>query len=123
VTALNPVVAVAGTIWLALGIAIYAFYRRRHGLDLVTTAKIAVPRPVTDTEAVPLGGPGIGLVARLAMPHVPRASRALRPWNSPLTAFMYIEEGLLAVYRFASAHWSTVALSRRRRSCTPNRRT
>ena len=51
VTALNPVVAVAGTAWLALGIAIYALYRRRHGLDLVTTAKIAVPRPVTDTEA------------------------------------------------------------------------
>ncbi len=51
VTALNPVVAVSGTIWLALGIAIYAVYRRRHGLDLVTTAKIAVPRPATDTEA------------------------------------------------------------------------
>ena len=51
VTALNPVVAVSGTIWLALGIAIYALYRRRHGLDLVTTAKIAVPRPVTASEA------------------------------------------------------------------------
>ena len=51
VTALNPVVAVSGTIWLALGIAIYALYRRRHGLDLVTTAKIAVPRPATATEA------------------------------------------------------------------------
>jgi APA family basic amino acid/polyamine antiporter len=51
VTALHPVVAVSGTIWLALGIAIYALYRRRHGLDLVTTAKIVVPRPVTATEA------------------------------------------------------------------------
>ena len=51
VTALNPVVAVAGAIWLALGVAIYTLYRHRHGLDLVTTAKIAVPRPVTDTEA------------------------------------------------------------------------
>jgi APA family basic amino acid/polyamine antiporter len=51
VTALHPVVAVSGTIWLALGITIYALYRRRHGLDLVTTAKIAVPRPVTATEA------------------------------------------------------------------------
>jgi len=37
--------------WLALGIAIYAFYRRRHGLNLVTTAKIVVARPVTTTEA------------------------------------------------------------------------
>ncbi|MDX6676619.1 MAG: basic amino acid/polyamine antiporter, family [Solirubrobacteraceae bacterium] len=51
VTALHPVVAVSGTIWLALGIAIYAFYRHRHGLDLVTTAKIVVPQPVTATEA------------------------------------------------------------------------
>ena len=51
VTALNPVVAVSGTIWLALGIAVYALYRRRHGLDLVTTVKIAVPQAVTDTEA------------------------------------------------------------------------
>ena len=33
VTALNPVVAVSGTVWLVLGIAIYALYRRRHGLD------------------------------------------------------------------------------------------
>jgi APA family basic amino acid/polyamine antiporter len=51
VTTLHPVVAVVGTLWLALGITIYAFYRRRHGLDLVTTAKIVVPQPVTATEA------------------------------------------------------------------------
>jgi len=51
VTAKHPVVALAGTIWLAIGIAIYAFYRRRHGLDLVSTVKIAVARPVTATEA------------------------------------------------------------------------
>ena len=51
VTALNPVVAVSGTVWLVLGIAIYALYRRRHGLDLVTTVKIAIPGPVTASEA------------------------------------------------------------------------
>ncbi|MGI9099083.1 MAG: universal stress protein [Solirubrobacteraceae bacterium] len=51
VTALNPIVAAAGAIWLTLGITIYAIYRRRHGLDLVTTAKIVVPQPVTATEA------------------------------------------------------------------------
>jgi basic amino acid/polyamine antiporter, APA family len=51
VTTLHPVVALAGTIWLGLGIAVYAFYRRRHGLDLTTTAKIVVPQPVTATEA------------------------------------------------------------------------
>jgi APA family basic amino acid/polyamine antiporter len=51
VTTLHPVVAVVGAVWLALGLTIYAFYRRRHGLDLVTTAKIVVPQPVTATEA------------------------------------------------------------------------
>jgi APA family basic amino acid/polyamine antiporter len=51
VTTLHPTVAVAGAIWLALGLTVYAIYRRRHGLDLVTTAKIVVPQPVTATEA------------------------------------------------------------------------
>ena len=51
VTALHPEVLLVGTIWLALGIGIYAFYRRRHGLDLSTTVKIVVPQPVTATEA------------------------------------------------------------------------
>ena len=51
VTALNPDVALAGTLWLALGIGVYALYRSRHGLDLVTTVKIVVPKPVTETEA------------------------------------------------------------------------
>ncbi len=51
VTTQHPEVAIAGTIWLALGIGVYAFYRRRQGLDLVTTAKIVVPQPVTATEA------------------------------------------------------------------------
>jgi APA family basic amino acid/polyamine antiporter len=51
VTTLHPEVAIAGTLWLALGIAVYAVYRRRHGLDLVTTAKIVIPQPVTATEA------------------------------------------------------------------------
>jgi APA family basic amino acid/polyamine antiporter len=51
VTTLHPEVAIAGTIWLSLGIAVYVFYRRRRGLDLVTTAKIVIPQPVTATEA------------------------------------------------------------------------
>jgi len=42
---------VSGSLWLALGIAIYALYRRRLGLDLVTTAKIVVPQAVTESEA------------------------------------------------------------------------
>ncbi len=51
VTVLNLTVALAGTVWLALGIALFIAYRRNQGLDLVTTVKVVIPRPVTDTEA------------------------------------------------------------------------
>jgi basic amino acid/polyamine antiporter, APA family len=30
---------------------VYTFYRHRQGLDLVTTVKVAIPRPAVDTEA------------------------------------------------------------------------
>jgi basic amino acid/polyamine antiporter, APA family len=51
IVALNPAVAAAGVGWLALGVAIYVAFRRRHGLDLVTTVKVAIPQPVVDHEA------------------------------------------------------------------------
>ena len=51
VTALNPEVAAAGALWLALGVVVYLVYRRRQGLDLRSTTKVAVPLPVTDREA------------------------------------------------------------------------
>ena len=51
VTALHPEVAVAGVGWLVLGIAVYVVYRRRQGLDLVGTHKVAIPQPVLDHEA------------------------------------------------------------------------
>jgi basic amino acid/polyamine antiporter, APA family len=51
VTALHPAVAIAGTTWLLLGIAVYVIYRRRLGLDLVSTHKVAIPQPVTNHEA------------------------------------------------------------------------
>ncbi|MEJ7797501.1 MAG: universal stress protein [Solirubrobacteraceae bacterium] len=51
VTALNLTVALAGVAWLALGIGLFIVYRRNQGLDLVSTVKVAIPRPVTDTEA------------------------------------------------------------------------
>jgi basic amino acid/polyamine antiporter, APA family len=41
----------AGAGWLALGSLIYPIYRRRQGLDLTTTTKVAVPKPVVDHEA------------------------------------------------------------------------
>jgi APA family basic amino acid/polyamine antiporter len=51
VTVLNPSVAIAGTVWLAIGIVVYLVYRRRQGLDLTTTVKVAIPQPVTEHEA------------------------------------------------------------------------
>src|SRR3954468_12862290 len=51
VTLLHPDVAAAGVGWLALGMVSYALYRRRQGLDLTTTTKVAVPKPVVDHEA------------------------------------------------------------------------
>src|SRR5947209_6539382 len=51
VTALHVDVALAGLGWLALGILVYAVYRRRQGLDLTSTKKVAIPQPVVDHEA------------------------------------------------------------------------
>jgi APA family basic amino acid/polyamine antiporter len=51
VTVLNIDVAIAGVVWLGLGITVYALYRRNQGLDLTTTAKVVLPKPVTEHEA------------------------------------------------------------------------
>jgi len=51
VTVLNPPIAAAGTGWLVFGIVVYLLYRRRQGLDLTSTHKVAVPTLVTDHEA------------------------------------------------------------------------
>jgi basic amino acid/polyamine antiporter, APA family len=50
-TVLHLDVAAAGVGWLALGCLIYPIYRRRHGLDLTTTTKVVVPKPVVEHEA------------------------------------------------------------------------
>jgi APA family basic amino acid/polyamine antiporter len=49
--ALNPDVGAAGAGWLLLGLVIYPIYRRRHGLDLTSTHKVAIAQPVVDHEA------------------------------------------------------------------------
>jgi basic amino acid/polyamine antiporter, APA family len=51
VTLLHVAVAIAGVGWLAVGIAVYVVYRRTQGLDLTTTVKVAVAKPVVDKEA------------------------------------------------------------------------
>jgi basic amino acid/polyamine antiporter, APA family len=51
IVVLNLKVAAAGVSWLAIGVAIYVAFRRRHGLDTVSTVKVAIPQPVVDHEA------------------------------------------------------------------------
>ncbi len=51
VTALHADVAVAGVGWLVVGVGVYVVYRRLQGLDLVSTLKVAVPKPVVEHEA------------------------------------------------------------------------
>jgi basic amino acid/polyamine antiporter, APA family len=51
VTALHLDVAIAGITWLTLGVFVYIAFRHRQGLDLTTTTKVAIPRPVTEREA------------------------------------------------------------------------
>jgi APA family basic amino acid/polyamine antiporter len=51
VTALHVNVALAGIGWLTLGMLIYPVYRRRQGLDLTTTHKVAIERSVVEHEA------------------------------------------------------------------------
>jgi basic amino acid/polyamine antiporter, APA family len=51
VTVLHLNVAAAGIGWLLVGVGVYIVYRHRQGLDLTTTAKIALPKAARDTEA------------------------------------------------------------------------
>jgi APA family basic amino acid/polyamine antiporter len=51
VTMLHVDVALAGVGWLAFGCSIYPIYRHRQGLDLTTTTKVVVPKPVVEHEA------------------------------------------------------------------------
>jgi basic amino acid/polyamine antiporter, APA family len=51
IVVLNPGVAAFGVGWLVLGVVIYMLFRRRHGLDLTSTHKVAIPQPVVDHEA------------------------------------------------------------------------
>jgi APA family basic amino acid/polyamine antiporter len=46
VLVLNPRTLVIGTIWMALGLTIYLFYRRSQGLSPVQTHKVLLPEPL-----------------------------------------------------------------------------
>ncbi|HEY2636359.1 MAG TPA: amino acid permease [Solirubrobacteraceae bacterium] len=131
VTVLYPVVAAAGIGWLIIGVLVYVFYRRRQHLDLVTTVKVAIPRPVVDTEAeydsvmVVFDESGfapeiLATARRLAA----RRRRGLHvlvpitvPWNSPIDAELgelelkaqnLIEEAKVSGGRRVTGHWEKV---------------
>jgi basic amino acid/polyamine antiporter, APA family len=51
IAALNLTVAAIGAAWLLFGTLVYFAFRRRHGLDMTSTHKVAIPQPVVDHEA------------------------------------------------------------------------
>jgi APA family basic amino acid/polyamine antiporter len=51
IVVLNLPVAAIGTGWLIVGMLVYTGYRRRQGLDLTSTHKVAIAQPVVDHEA------------------------------------------------------------------------
>jgi APA family basic amino acid/polyamine antiporter len=51
IVVLNLPVAAIGTGWLLVGTLVYTAYRRRQGLDLTSTHKVAIAQPVVDHEA------------------------------------------------------------------------
>jgi APA family basic amino acid/polyamine antiporter len=48
---LNVGPALVGTAWLLVGMVVYSVFRRRQGLDLFSTHKVAIAQPVVDHEA------------------------------------------------------------------------
>jgi basic amino acid/polyamine antiporter, APA family len=131
VTVLHVDVAATGLGWLAIGILIYLWYRRRQGLDLVSTVKVAIPRPVIETEAeyesvlVAFDGSGydsalLGTAERLAA----RRARGIHvivtitvPYSSPIGAEMpeqesaaesIIEQARIQGGRRVTGHWEKV---------------
>jgi APA family basic amino acid/polyamine antiporter len=124
-------VSIVGTAWLVLGVAVYLVYRRRQGLDLTTTAKVAVPRPATEHEAeydsVLLAFDGERYVATAMGTAVKLAARRRRgihvlvtitvPASSPIDAALpdqelaaqaVIEQAKLQGGRRVSGHWEKV---------------
>ena len=131
VTALHLDVAAAGVGWLLVGITLYVVFRRSQGLDLVTTTKVVIAQPATETEAeyqsilVAFDEHGyephlMATAARLAA----RRRRGIHvlvtisvPASSPIDAAMpeqeaaadsIIEEAKVQVPRRVTGHWEKV---------------
>jgi APA family basic amino acid/polyamine antiporter len=131
VTALHIDVAAGGLGWLMSGVIVFLVYRRRQGLDLVTTTKVAIPRPATETEAeyesVLVAFDDHGFVPDVMATAARLAARRRRgihvmvtiavPANSPISASLpdqealaqsIIEEAKVQVGRRVSGHWEKV---------------
>jgi APA family basic amino acid/polyamine antiporter len=131
VTVLHLNVAAAGIGWLLIGIGVYIVYRRSQGLDLTTTAKIALPKAARDTEAeyesVLVAFDEHGYVPDLMATAARMAARRRRgihvlvtisvpsssPINAPLpaqeeAAQSIIEEAKVQAGRRVSGHWVKV---------------
>jgi len=50
VNVLNITTLIAGTVWLAVGIASYVLYRRNQGLSLTQTTKVVMPKAIVEHE-------------------------------------------------------------------------
>jgi APA family basic amino acid/polyamine antiporter len=124
-------VAAAGLGWLITGVLVFLAYRRGQGLDLVTTTKVAIPRPATDTEAeyesVLVAFDEHGFVPEVMATAARLAARRRRgihvlvtisvPATSPISASLpeqealaqsIIEEAKVQVGRRVSGHWEKV---------------
>ena len=51
IAVLYPSVTLFGVGWLTFGVLVFIAFRRRQGLDLASTHKVAIPQPVVDHEA------------------------------------------------------------------------
>jgi APA family basic amino acid/polyamine antiporter len=131
VTVLHVAVAAAGVGWLLSGVLVYVVYRRRQGLDLVTTTKVAIARPAAETEAeyqaVLVAFDEHGYVPELMATAVRLAARRRRgihvlvtipvPASSPIDAALpdqeraaqsIIEEAKVQGGRRVTGHWEKV---------------
>ena len=50
INVLNTTTLIAGSVWLAVGIASYVLYRRNQGLSLTQTTKIVMPKAIVEHE-------------------------------------------------------------------------
>jgi APA family basic amino acid/polyamine antiporter len=131
VTLLYLSVAAAGVGWLLIGILVYVLYRRGQGLDLTTTVKIDMPRPLIETEpeyeSIIVAFDERGYVPEVLATAARLAARRRRgihvlvtiavPASSPIDAAMpdqealaesIVEEAKVQAGRRVTGHWEKV---------------